>query len=325
MMQTQLNLFKKQEILPKINQSFSLENDITLNCSEAKTFLTTIPDNRIMLTVTSPPYNIGKEYEKYLTLEEYLSKQEEVIKEIVRVTNEQGSICWQVGNFLKKGEKEIIPLDIYFYQIFKDYGLKLRNRIIWQFGHGLHASKRFSGRYETILWFSKTDNYIFNLDPVRVKSKYPGKRHYKGKNKGKPSGNPLGKNPTDFWEFLEQEWDQEVWKIPNVKSNHIEKTIHPCQYPVELVERCLLALTNSDDFILDPYCGVGSSLIAGIKHKRKVVGCDYNQEYIRVAEERINKFLTGNLKIRPLGKPVYVPTGKEKVSQVPEEWSSKEN
>lgn len=324
-MQTQLNLFKKQEILPKINQSFSLENDITLNCSEAKTFLTTIPDNRIMLTVTSPPYNIGKEYEKYLTLEEYLSKQEEVIKEIVRVTNEQGSICWQVGNFLKKGEKEIIPLDIYFYQIFKDYGLKLRNRIIWQFGHGLHASKRFSGRYETILWFSKTDNYIFNLDPVRVKSKYPGKRHYKGKNKGKPSGNPLGKNPTDFWEFLEQEWDQEVWKIPNVKSNHIEKTIHPCQYPVELVERCLLALTNSDDFILDPYCGVGSSLIAGIKHKRKVVGCDYNQEYIRVAEERINKFLTGNLKIRPLGKPVYVPTGKEKVSQVPEEWSSKEN
>lgn len=324
-MQTQLNLFQEPKILPKINQSFSLENEITLNCSEAKNFLTTIPDQSIMLTVTSPPYNIGKEYETHLTLEEYLLKQEQVIKEVVRVTHEQGSICWQVGNFLKKGEKEIIPLDIYFYQIFKDYGLKLRNRIIWQFGHGLHASKRFSGRYETILWFSKTDNYIFNLDPVRVKSKYPGKRHYKGKNKGKPSGNPLGKNPTDFWDFLEQEWDQEVWKIPNVKSNHIEKTIHPCQYPVELVERCLLALTNSDDFILDPYCGVGSSLIAGIKHKRKVVGCDYNQEYISLAQERINKFLTGNLKIRPLGKPVYVPTGKEKISQIPEEWNSKEN
>lgn len=99
MMQTQLNLFQEPKILPKINQSFSLENEITLNCSEAKNFLTTIPDQSIMLTVTSPPYNIGKEYETHLTLEEYLLKQEQVIKEVVRVTHEQGSICWQVGNF----------------------------------------------------------------------------------------------------------------------------------------------------------------------------------------------------------------------------------
>lgn len=304
-----------------INQDFSLENNITLKYDDATNFLTTIPDNSIMLTITSPPYNIGKEYEENLTFEDYLSKQEEVIKELVRVTNEKGHICWEVGSFLKKGEKEVIPLDVYFYQIFKKYGLKLRNRIIWQFGHGLHASKRFSGRYETILWFSKSDDYTFNLDPVRVKAKYPGKRHYKGRNKGKPSGNPLGKNPTDFWEFLEEEWDKEIWKIPNVKSNHIEKTEHPCQYPVELAERCVLALTNPSDHILDPYCGAGSSLIAGIKHQRKVLGCDYNKYYINLSQERINKFLQGNLKIRPLGKPVYTPTGREKTSQIPKEWS----
>lgn len=100
---------------------------------------------------------------------------------------------------------------IYFdYQIFKKQRLKLRNRIVWHFGHGLHASKRFSGRYETILWFSKTDNYIFNLDSVRVPAKYPGKRHFKGPKKGQPSGNPLGKNPSDIWEIIEQYWEKSM-------------------------------------------------------------------------------------------------------------------
>ena len=138
-------------------------------------------------------------------------------------------------------------------------GLKLRNRIIWHFGHGLHASNRFSGRYETILWFTKSDDYIFNLDNVRIPSKYPGKLHYKGPNKGKPSGNPLGKNPSDVWEILQNDWDNCFWEIPNVKSNHPEKTIHPCQFPIELVERCVLALTNEDSWVLDPFGGVGST------------------------------------------------------------------
>jgi len=114
------------------------------------------------LVITSPPYNVGKEYETKTSIEKYLEQQEEVIDELIRVTSNQGSICWQVGNYVDKGE--IFPLDIFYYQIFKKHGLKLRNRIIWHFGHGLHASNRFSGRYETILWFTKTDNYIFNLD-----------------------------------------------------------------------------------------------------------------------------------------------------------------
>jgi DNA modification methylase len=97
---------------------------------------------------------------------------------------------------------EVYLLDIYFYDIFKDAGFKLRNRIIWHFEHGLHASKRFSGRYENILWFTKNDEYTFNLDSVRVPSKYPGKTHYKGEKRGLPSGNPLGKNPSDLWTIL---------------------------------------------------------------------------------------------------------------------------
>jgi adenine-specific DNA-methyltransferase len=170
------------------------------------------------------------------------------------------------------------------------------------------------------LWFTKSDNYTFNLDAVRIPSKYPGKKHFKGPNKGKPSGNPLGKNPSDIWEFLVQEWDKQIWDIPNVKANHPEKTIHPCQFPIELVERCVLALTNEGDWVLDPYCGVGSALVASLKHKRQAIGCEKEAEYVQVAHKRILEFYAGCLKIRPLGQPIYKPSGREKISQIPDDW-----
>jgi adenine-specific DNA-methyltransferase len=310
----QLGLLEK----PIIDNKYKEDSQIIYNTGDTLEFLKTLPDNYAKLIITSPPYNIGKSYEVKTTIEEYLQTQEEVIKELIRVLHENGSICWQVGNYVEKGE--IFPLDIFYYQIFKKYNLKLRNRIVWHFGHGLHASKRFSGRYETILWFTKSDEYTFNLDPVRVPAKYPGKRHYKGAKKGQLSGNPKGKNPSDVWEFVAQEWDKELWEIPNVKSNHPEKTIHPAQYPIELVERCVLALTDENDVVLDPYAGVGSSLIAALKRNRKAVGVDKEKEYVEIGKQRIYDFYDGKLKIRPLGKPVYQPTGKEKVAQYPEEW-----
>jgi adenine-specific DNA-methyltransferase len=271
--------------------------------------------------VTSPPYNIGKEYEQRRDVQAYLQEQDEVITELVRILREDGSICWEIGNYVHQGE--VVPLDVLFYGVFKKHGLRLRNRIVWHFGHGLHASKRFSGRYETILWFTKTDEYIFNLDAVRIPSKYPGKTHYKGPNKGRPSGNPLGKNPSDVWEVVQRDWDRGVWEIPNVKANHPEKTIHPCQFPVELVERCVLALSNEGDWVMDPYCGVGSTLIAGLKHGRKVIGCEKERQYVDVARERIEHLLAGKLKVRRLGTPIYEPSGREKVSRRPSEWEER--
>ncbi len=229
-----------------------------------------------------------------------------------------GSICWQVGNYVEDGE--VFPLDILYYALFKEKGLKLRNRIVWRYNHGLHMSRRFSGRYETILWFTKSDDYLFNLDLVRIPSKYPGKRNYKGPNKGKPSGNPLGKNPADIWEIVAEQWQEEIWEIPQVKAAHPEKTVHPAQYPIELVERCVLALTQEEDWVLDPYCGVGSSLIAGLKQGRKVIGCDKEADYIGIAKERIKAFYQGNLPMRPIERELYAPQGK--VSKVPEEWKT---
>jgi len=277
----------------KITGKFDIGADVVLYLGDTLGLLKQIPDKTAGLIVTSPPYNIGKPYEKKLNLQEYIEQQEKVIKESIRITKDDGSICWQIGNYVENGS--IIPLDILLYPIFDRFGLKLRNRIVWHFGHGLHAQKRFSGRYEVILWFTKSENYIFNLDAVRVPQKYPSKKYFKGPKKGELSCHPLGKNPTD------------VWEIPNVKSNHPEKTIHPCQFPVELIERLVLALTNPGDWVIDPFIGVGSTAIAAILHGRKAAGADIIEEYIKIAKQRIELLLRGKLKLRPMGKPIYEP------------------
>ena len=277
----------------KITDSFDPHADVVLYHGDCFELLKTIPPKRIKLIVTSPPYNIGKKYEKRTRLEEYIEQQKVVISECARTLTDDGSICWQVGNYVDSGE--IAPLDIILYPIFRNLGLKLRNRIVWHFEHGLHCSKRFSGRYETIIWFTKNDSYTFNLDAVRIPQKYPSKKYFKGPKAGQFSCHPLGKNPGD------------LWTIPNVKHNHVEKTIHPCQFPVELVERLILSLTNLGDWVLDPFLGVGTTAVASILHGRKSAGAEIKEEYLAIALERIKLASSGKLKIRPINRPIYDP------------------
>lgn len=276
-----------------ISENFSNSEHIVVYHGDCLKLLSTIPDESLQLIVTSPPYNIGKEYEKRLKLETYLEQQAAVIRECARGLSPRGSICWQVGNYVDNAS--IIPLDTVLYPIFTNFGLKMRNRIIWHFEHGLHCSRRFSGRYETIIWFTKTDNYVFNLDFVRVPQKYPGKKYFKGPNAGKHSCNPLGKNPGD------------LWVIPNVKSNHVEKTDHPCQFPVELIERLVLSMTNEGDWVFDPFLGTGTSIIAAIRHDRRGAGAEVLPQYIKLARQRIEEEMAGTLKTRPMNRPVYDP------------------
>ena len=293
----------------KIINKFNLSEYIIVYPGDCIDFLKTIPNNCLQLIVTSPPYNIGKEYEKRLKLDLYIAQQAAVIKECVRCLSPNGSICWQVGNYIEKGA--IIPLDTVLYPIFKKMGLKMRNRIIWHFEHGLHCSRRFSGRYETIIWFTKSDDYVFNLDPVRIPQKYPGKKYFKGPNAGEYSCNPLGKNPGD------------LWLIPNVKCNHVEKTDHPCQFPVELIERLVLSMTNEGDWVLDPFLGTGTSIIAAIRHKRRGAGAENVSSYVDLARQRINKEIAGTLETRPMNKPIYNPEDAGKSLTTPP-WSKKE-
>ena len=272
---------------------FPSNNRPSLACMDNLAFMRDMADEKFKLIVTSPPYNLGKEYEGKAPLDTYFAMQERVIQECVRLLHPQGSLCWQVGNYVENGA--IVPLDTILYPIFRDQGLKLRNRIVWHFGHGLHCTKRLSGRYETINWWTKGDDYTWNLDSIRVPAKYPGKRHFKGPNIGKLSGNPKGKNPSDVWVF------------PNVKSNHPEKTIHPCQFPVELVERLVLSMTDEDDAVFDPYMGVGAAMIAALMHGRDAYGCDTVREYVEIARRRVQALEAGTLRTRPMGKPVYDP------------------
>ena len=274
-------------------QRLERDTKVRISCEDNLKFMRRLDDESMTLIVTSPPYNIGKEYEVRKSQDVYIKEQAACIAEATRVLASNGSICWQVGNYVDGGE--VFPLDILLYPIFRNHGLKLRNRIVWTFGHGLHCQKRFSGRHETILWFTKSDDYIFNLDDVRIPSKYPNKKYFKGPKKGSISSNPLGKNPSD------------VWDIPNVKSNHVEKTEHPCQFPVGLIERLVLALTNKGENVLDPYLGVGSSAIAALNHGRCAYGCDLDKNYINIARRRVRDLRKGKLRTRPMNEPVYDP------------------
>ena len=239
-------------------------------CGDCVEVMRGIPDKSVDLVLTSPPYNIGKEYESKKEIGLYLSDMENKISSCIRISD---CIVVQVGNIINDGE--VFPIDILLYPVFKNHGYRLRNRIIWKFGHGLHCKNRFSGRYETALWFTKYDRYTFNLDSVRIPSKYPNKKHFKGDKIGQISGNPLGKNPSD------------VWDITNVKYNHPEKTDHPCQFPLDLVNRFILSLTNRGDTILDPFLGSGTTAVSARHLGRNFIGIEINPDYCKIAEDRL--------------------------------------
>lgn len=313
--------------MPKINFPEIVESDLRLLQADVSLALAKVPDDSVQLVLTSPPYNLRKIYERdqAMTLEQYVAWLSPVVEQLCKKVTQRGSVCWQVGNFVRDGE--VFPLDYYFYNMFLSQGFKLRNRIIWKFNFGLHGTRRLSGRYETLLWFTKTDEYTFNLDPIRVPQLYPGKRHSSKKGEGKagqPSGNPLGKNPSDFWTFSAADCFDEnpVWEIPNVKANHPEQTIHPCQFPHELAERCVLAFSNAGDTVLDPFVGAGTTPIAAIKAGRYAIGIDRSEEYIKLTHARVCALRAGQLELRRSGGEVRTPKAGEKVSQVPFEWSA---
>jgi adenine-specific DNA-methyltransferase len=288
-------------ILRRMPKKIGRKDSIVWN-EDVATILRKLPNKEMFdFVITSPPYNIGKSYEKRLSLKEYVDWHARIIREIVARTKRTGSICWQVGNYVENGA--IAPLDYLFHPILTKLGLKLRNRIVWQYGHGHHEKRRFSGRYEVVLWYTKSDEYHFDLDAVRVPPKYPGKRAYRGPRNGKLSGNPLGKNPEDVWEVNNSAAD--IWNIPNVKASHVEKTEHPCQFPVGLVERLVLALTKKNDLIFDPYAGTGSAGVAALIHGRRFWGCEIDKKYARGMFERLNRTTRGSERFRSHARPLY--------------------
>lgn len=296
----------------RIYKQYGQKKDIVLYKGNCLNLLKEMPDESVDLIITSPPYCMKKAYENPTDdINTFKEVHKAIYPEIYRILKPGGSICWQVGYHVN--ETQTFPLDYIVYEIFTqdNYRLQkpliLRNRIIWTFGHGLNSVKRFSGRHETILWFTKGDNYKFDLDSVRVPQKYPGKRAYKGPNKGKISGNPLGKNPSD------------IWDIPNVKAQHVEKTEHPCQFPVALPQRLIKALSNEGDTILDPFMGSGTTGVAAILEKRKFIGAEIMDDYYHISMQRIKDAVDGKAKVRD-DVPAMQPDINSSVARIPDEW-----
>jgi adenine-specific DNA-methyltransferase len=295
-----------------VTEKLRIDNDVTIYNGDCSKLLKQIPNESVDLIITSPPYCIGKAYENPKDdIDTFKKQHSKIFPDIYRVLKDGGSICWQVGYHISNAH--VLPLDYFVYEIFTRKSLSLqphlilRNRIVWTFGHGLNSTQRFSGRHEMLLWFTKGNGYSFDLDSVRIPQRYPGKRAYKGPNKGNYSGNPLGKNPSD------------VWDIPNVKARHIEKTDHPCQFPVAIPQRLIKALTPLGGVVLDPYMGSGTSGVAAIIEKRKFIGAEIQKDYYDIAIDRIIEAIQSKAKFRE-DVPVEEPNLNSSVAKIPDEF-----
>jgi len=232
-----------------------------------------MPKGSIPLTVTSPPYNIGKPYEKKLEVDEYVNWCSTWISLIYQATTDNGGFWLNLGYIPLSGRAKALPIP---YLLWDKIPFFLVQEIVWNYGAGVASRKSFSPRNEKFLWYVKNPtNYTFNLDDVRDPDvKYPNQ-----KKNGKLKCNPLGKNPTD------------VWKIAKVTSGENrsskERTLHPCQFPIAVVQRIVRACSRPGDVILDPFIGSGSLGEAAIRCGRKAIGFEINRDYIDIVQERL--------------------------------------
>lgn len=206
-----------------------------------------MPGGFVDLLVTSPPYNIGKAYEKRQALDTYAEWMESIVVESARLLKEGGSACWQVGNYVKDGV--VLPLDYLFMPMLERAGLTLRHRMIWHFHAGLHATKRFSGRHETILWATK--------------------------------------GPSRYHVAQARALMGDVIEVTNIKNNHPERTGHPAQFPEGLIRPLILALSREGDIVLDPFFGSGTTGSVAAQLSRNCIGIERDERYVEMAAARI--------------------------------------
>ncbi|MEY3402432.1 MAG: hypothetical protein RLZZ86_2048, partial [Cyanobacteriota bacterium] len=245
-----------------------------LDCLEAMAIL---PDQSINLTVTSPPYNIGKEYENLLPLDDYINWCEKWITEVYRLTLYDGAFWLNLGYLSIKNRAKAIPIS---YLLWDKIPFYLIQEIVWNYGAGVAGSKFFSPRNEKFLWYVKNpEAYTFNLDDIRDPNvKYPNQ-----KKNGKIKVNPLGKNPTDVWEF------PKVTSGQNRSSK--ERTPHPAQFPSAVIQRIITASSHENEIVLDPFLGSGTTAMVALDLNRLVIGFEIRQDYCDIAANRIETFL----------------------------------
>lgn len=236
-----------------------------------------LPSDVVDLTFTSPPYNIGKEYETVLSLNDYVAWAKEWIGEIHRITDPLGSFWLNVGYLEVPDKGKCVPLTYFLWNLSDFY---LQQEIVWNYGAGVACKKRLSPRNEKILWLTKdSDRYTFNLDAIRDPNvKYPNQ-----KKNGKLRCNTLGKNPSDVWQIA---------KVTSGKNrSSSERAPHPAQTPIDLIDRVVLGGSNAGDLLMDPFLGSGSLAVSAVKNNRYFIGFEINEQYCATASARIQEQL----------------------------------
>ncbi|MEM2727300.1 MAG: site-specific DNA-methyltransferase [Archaeoglobaceae archaeon] len=235
---------------------------------DAVEILKKLPNNCIHLMVTSPPYNVGKEYDKDLTLGEYLDFIEEVMKEVYRVLVWGGRVCFNVANL---GRKPYIPLHAYLIQRFEEIGYLFRGEIIWDKGDASVGSSTAWGS-----WMSATNPTLRDQhEYIIVLSKGDFKR-CKGEKRDTITRD----------EFLE--FTKSIWRF---QPESAKKVGHPAPFPVDLPYRCIQLFTFEGDVVLDPFAGSGTSCVAALKTHRHFIGIELEDKYVKIAVERIREIL----------------------------------
>lgn len=238
----------------------------TLACVDCRAGLRDLAANSVDMTFADPPYGIGHKYDQFVDMlrgDEYIDWYSEWLRECVRVTRRGGAI-WLMAHTDYVADVRNLAV--------KEWGLCLRNWVIWRYSFGQNQREKFTPSWVSLLYLQRPGGeWTWNSDAIRIPSArltvYADKR-----------ANPLGKVPDDVWD-----------DIPRLCGTHRERTGHPCQLPEALVERAVLACTDPGDLVLDPFAGSGTTLVVAKKHRRRYIGFELSQAYCDIANDRLAK------------------------------------
>jgi adenine-specific DNA-methyltransferase len=263
----------KKELVSRIGRPYFETDHCMLFCGDTLSLQKKLGHPLFDAVITSPPYNIGKEYEHVKPLQDYISWSAEWMIDSSALLNPNGTLLINLGYIAIDGKGRAVPIS---YLLWDKTPLYLNQEIVWNYSAGVACKNYLSPRNEKILWFVKDEkHYTFNLDPIRDKNvKYPN-----SKRNGKLRVNTLGKNPSDVWEIAK------VTTGRNRSSE--ERTPHPCQFPTDLIDRLILGFTNEQDVVLDPFMGSGTTFESCLRHNRFCVGFEILPEYCEIAKNRI--------------------------------------
>lgn len=237
-----------------------------------------VPDSSVQTIHTSPPYNISKNYNGYndkLSRKDYLDFIEKVLRECKRTLVPGGALFWQTGYTTERSEY-ITPLDHLTFDLFQKLGFRLKDRIIWRYWGGMAFKSKFTNKHETILWWIKpghgTNKAKFDVFPVREATKFHDSRN-----------NLFGRNPGN------------VWEVDRVAFGSNDQTSHIAVFPEELSDRIILATTNEDDLVLDPFSGSGTVCKVAKSRGRYFLGFEISPYYHAESIHRISRQAKGEL------------------------------